>query len=63
MYKENIMEIKDKDFEDLIEYLKHDSWRCKIYQVCHCGLNNITDEIGIARVPYGEKTYDDDIPH
>ena len=37
--------------EDLYEYLEHDSWRCAFHQKCHCGLDEITDKLGIRRVP------------
>jgi hypothetical protein len=35
---------------DLLEYLQHDSWRCAYTGVCHCGLDALTDKLGIERV-------------
>ena len=36
---------------DLCEYIQHDSWRCDCYQKCHCGLDILTDKLGLERVP------------
>lgn len=35
---------------DLLEYLQHDSWRCAYTGVCHCGLDALTDKLGLERV-------------
>ena len=35
--------------EDLVEYLQHDSWRCGYHQKCHCGLDILTDKLGLER--------------
>ena len=43
--------ISQEDFADLIEYLHHDSWRCDYYAKCHCGLDDLTDKLGLPRVP------------
>jgi hypothetical protein len=56
------MEIKDEDFNDLIEYLQHDSWRCVYYLECHCGLNDLTDKIGIERIQFKHENCEE-IPH
>jgi hypothetical protein len=45
------MEIDRQDFEDLVSYLKHDSWRCNYYEKCHCGLDDLTDKLLMERVP------------
>lgn len=45
------------DVRELVEYVKHDSWRCRHYQDCHCGLDKLTDRLNIKRVPCPEKTY------
>jgi hypothetical protein len=47
--------IDGTDYDDLVEYLKHDSWRCDYYQDCHCGLNYLTDKLNLPRVPYEGK--------
>lgn len=36
---------------DLLDYLQHDSWRCAYTGKCHCGLDVITDKLGLERVP------------
>ena len=41
-----------EQFKELIDYLKHDSWRCDYYQECHCGLNELTDKLGLTRIPF-----------
>lgn len=38
------------DVRDLAEYATHDSWRCK-YGECKCGLDALTDKIGLERIP------------
>lgn len=43
------------DLEALWEYLQHDSWRCGYYQICHCGLDVLTDKLGLERVPLPDK--------
>jgi hypothetical protein len=40
-----------EEMEELADYLAHDSWRCRHYQDCHCGLDEITDKIGLDRIP------------
>ena len=42
----------DRGIDLLIEYLEHQSWRCSYYSECHCGLDDATDRLGIARIPY-----------
>jgi len=39
------------DVRDLAEYAKHDKWRCAYYKKCHCGLDDLTDKIGLERIP------------
>ena len=39
------------DVMDLLDYLQHDSWRCAYTGVCHCGLDALTDKLGLERVP------------
>lgn len=34
----------------LSEYLHHTSWRCGYYDKCFCGLDSLTDELGLERV-------------
>jgi hypothetical protein len=41
--------------EDLCEYLQHDSWRCGYHQECHCGLNDLTDKLGLERIELPQK--------
>lgn len=38
----------------LSEYLHHTSWRCAYYNKCLCGLDDLTDEICLERVPRSE---------
>jgi hypothetical protein len=38
------------DVLDLLEYLQHSSWQCAYTGVCHCGLDALTDKLGIERV-------------
>ena len=38
------------DVPDLLEYVQHDSWRCAYTGKCHCGLDALTDKLGIERV-------------
>ncbi len=48
-----------ENLPDLLEYVEHDSWRCGYYDKCHCGLNDLTDKLGLERVPLpvkGENT-------
>jgi hypothetical protein len=45
-----------EDSKELLEYLQHDSWRCGYHQKCHCGLDLLTDKLGIERVPLPNKT-------
>ena len=54
---EFIAEIKflKEVIQELTEYLKHDSWRCDYYQLCHCGLNDLTDKLKLPRVPFEGK--------
>ena len=33
------------------EAAQHDSWRCREYQECHCGLDEACDKAGLTRVP------------
>jgi len=40
------------DILELLDYLSHDSWRCRHYQKCWCGLDELTDKLGISRIPY-----------
>ena len=40
-----------KSLDSLKDYLAHDSWRCKHYDKCHCGLDEVTDSTGLERVP------------
>jgi len=40
-----------EDLLDLLEYVQHDSWRCQRYQKCHCGLDALTDKMGLDRIP------------
>ncbi len=47
--------VKIADLQKLMEYMVHDSWRCRYYQECHCGLDNLTDELNLERVPCPEK--------
>lgn len=35
---------------------QHDSWRCREYQECHCGLDEATDKAGLPRIPYPPKS-------
>lgn len=42
---------------DLLEYLQHSSWRCSYTGKCHCGLDAITDKLGLERVKM-EKDHD-----
>lgn len=54
----DLIRIKE-NLPDLLEYVEHDSWRCGYYDKCHCGLNDLTDKLGLERVPLpvkGEKT-------
>ena len=44
------------DMLDLLEYIQHDSWRCEYYNKCHCGLDTLTDKLGLRRVPVSQKT-------
>ena len=37
-------------YAPLLEYLHHDSWRCDYYAKCHCGLDDLTDKLGLPRV-------------
>lgn len=48
-------ERKVTDNSGLLEYVTHDSWRCAYYQVCHCGLNDLTDKMGLPRVAIPSK--------
>lgn len=45
---------REAEFKDLLEYIKHDSWRCThpAYKddPCDCGLDALTDELGLPRV-------------
>lgn len=42
--------------EELVrESAQHDSWRCTEYQECHCGLDDMTDQLGLPRIPYSPK--------
>jgi len=49
--KEDKITLSRSDFNELREYLEHDSWRCQYHQKCHCGLDVLTDKIGIERIP------------
>jgi hypothetical protein len=38
---------------ELVEFLAHQSWRCQYrtrYGVCQCGLDDLTDRLGLPRV-------------
>ena len=41
--------------EVICEAAQHDSWRCREYQECHCGLDDATDKAGLPRIPYPPK--------
>jgi hypothetical protein len=41
--------------KELWEYLQHDSWRCGYHQKCHCGLDILTDKLGMERIPLPNK--------
>ena len=47
---EEAAELKKPKAADLLDYVKHDSWRCSRYKECHCGLDKLTDALGLARV-------------
>ena len=44
-----------ENLPDLLEYVNHDSWRCGYYDKCACGLNDLTDKLGLERVPFPAK--------
>jgi len=44
------------DVMDLLDYLQHDSWRCGYTGKCHCGLDALTDRLGLERVKIENKT-------
>jgi len=44
------------DLRDIAKYAQHDSWRfCGYYKECHCGLDSLTDKLGLERVPLPSK--------
>lgn len=45
-----VEELMNPTIRELAEYARHDSWRCK-YGECKCGLNDLTDKIGLGRIP------------
>lgn len=47
--------IVDQWMAELLEYAAHDSRRCRYYQECHCGLNDLTAKLGLPAVPLPEK--------
>jgi len=49
--KQELEELKKILKEDLCEYLQHDSWRCGYHKKCHCGLDILTDKLGMERIP------------
>ena len=42
---------RDERKQQFEEYAVHQSWRCKHYKTCRCGLDAITDGMGLARIP------------
>lgn len=36
---------------DLREHLSHGSWRCERYKECHCGLDDLCEELNIPKIP------------
>jgi hypothetical protein len=49
-YKEKIT-IDKEDLDELYEYAAHASWRCRWYGECRCGLDKLTDKLGLSRIP------------
>jgi len=43
------------DIMDLLDYVKHDSWRCGYTGKCHCGLDDLMDKLGLERIPLPKK--------
>lgn len=43
--------ISREDVLELFSYVSHDSWRCNYYGKCHCGLDEITEKLGLEKVP------------
>ena len=50
-YPRSMFVVPLADVRELAEYVKHDSWRCERYHQCHCGLDALTDRMGLERIP------------
>jgi hypothetical protein len=37
--------------EQLRDYVAHDSWRCKHYNKCHCGLDDLLRKLKLDPIP------------